>query len=74
MPKCDSNKVAKEVYGHHTLAWIFSCKFAPYFQHTFSLRTPLDGCFCKWYEFMKFGVKLKYVFNIIFHFSDPQTV
>ena len=29
MPKCDFNKVAK-------LAWVFSCKFAAYFQNTFS--------------------------------------
>ena len=30
MPKCDFNKVAK-----HTSAWVFSCKFAAYFQNTF---------------------------------------
>ena len=30
---------------NHTLAWVFSCKFAVYFQHTFFLRTPLNGCF-----------------------------
>ena len=28
MPKCDFNKVP--------LAWVFSCKFAAYFQNTFS--------------------------------------
>ena len=28
MPKCDFNKVAK--------AWVFSCKFAAYFQNSFS--------------------------------------
>ena len=32
MPKSDFNKVAK----HGTSAWLFSCKFAAYFQKTFS--------------------------------------
>ena len=33
MPKCDFSKVA---YSNHTSAWVFSCKFAAYFQNTFS--------------------------------------
>ena len=32
MPKCGFNKVAL----NHTSAWVFSCKFATYFQNTFS--------------------------------------
>ena len=36
MPKCDFNKVAKQLYWNHTSAWVFSCKFAAYFQNTFS--------------------------------------
>ena len=36
MPKCDFNKVALELYWNHTLAWMFSCKFAAFFQNTFS--------------------------------------
>ena len=32
MPKCDFNKVAL----HCTSAWVFYCKFAAYFQNTFS--------------------------------------
>ena len=36
MPKYDFNKVAKQFYRNHTLAWVFSCKFATYFQNTFS--------------------------------------
>ena len=35
MPKCDSNKVPKQVYWNHTSVWVFSCKFAAYFQNTF---------------------------------------
>ena len=45
MPKCDSNKVAKELYWNRTLAWVFSCKFAAYFLEQLFLRTPLGGCF-----------------------------
>ena len=36
MPKCDINKVAKQLYWNHTSAWVFSCKFDSYFQNTFS--------------------------------------
>ena len=35
MPKCDFNKFAKQLYWNHTLACVFSCKFAAYFQSTF---------------------------------------
>ena len=31
MPKCDSNKVAKQFYRNHTSVWVFSCKFMGYF-------------------------------------------
>ena len=27
--------VAKQLYWNHTLAWVFSCRFAAYFQNTF---------------------------------------
>ena len=35
MPKCNFNKVAKQLYWNHTSAWVFSCNFATYFQNTF---------------------------------------
>ena len=35
MLKCDFNKVAKQVYWNGTLAWVFCCKFAGYFQNNF---------------------------------------
>ena len=35
MPKCGFNKVALQLYWNHTLAWMFSCKFAAYFQNYF---------------------------------------
>ena len=38
MTKCDFNKIALELYRSHTSAWIFSCKFAAFFQNTFSLE------------------------------------
>ena len=34
MPKCNFNKV-KQLYSNRTSAWVFSCKFAAYFQNTF---------------------------------------
>ena len=34
--KCDFNKVAMELYWNHTSGRVFSCKFAAYFQNTFS--------------------------------------
>ena len=36
MPKCDFNKVASQLYWNHISAWLFSCKFAAYFQNVFS--------------------------------------
>ena len=35
VPKCDFNKVTRQLYWNHTLARLFSCKFAAYFQNTF---------------------------------------
>ena len=34
MPKCNFNKVAKQLYWNHSSAWVFSCKFAAYFRNT----------------------------------------
>ena len=36
MQKCNFNKVALQFYWNHSFAWVFSCKFAAYFQNTFS--------------------------------------
>ena len=36
MPKCDFNKVALQLYLNRTSAWVFSCKFAAYFQNVCS--------------------------------------
>ena len=38
MLKCDFNKVTKQLYWTHTSAWVFSCKFAAYFQYNFFLE------------------------------------
>ena len=35
MSKCDFNKVALQLYWNHNSAWVFSDKFAAYFQNTF---------------------------------------
>ena len=47
MPKCDFNKVALQLYCNSALAWtwMLSCKFAAYFQNTFSYE-PMDDSFC----------------------------
>ena len=34
--ECDFNKVALQLYWNYTSARLFSCKFAAYFQNTFS--------------------------------------
>ena len=34
--KCDFNKVTLKFYWNRASAWVFSCKFAAYFQNTFS--------------------------------------
>ena len=43
LPEGDFNKVVLQLYWNHTSAWVFSCKFAAYFQNIFSeehLWTP----------------------------------
>ena len=40
MPKCDFNKVALQLYWNRTSAWVFSCKFAAYFENIFSKEHP----------------------------------
>ena len=34
MPKCDFNKVAKQLYWNHISAWAFFCTHAAYSQNT----------------------------------------
>ena len=36
IPKCDFNKVEKQLFRNHSSKWVFSCKFAAYFQSIFS--------------------------------------
>ena len=39
MPKCDFNKVVLQLDWNRTSAWVFACKYAAYFQNTFSKNT-----------------------------------
>ena len=39
MLRCDLNKVAKQLYWNRFLEWMFSCKFAAYFQSIFPKNT-----------------------------------
>ena len=51
IPRCDFHKVVKQLYWNHTSAWVFSCKFAAYFQNTFGgllLKFELTGTGNKW--------------------------
>ena len=47
MPKCDINKIALQLYCNRTSAWVFSCKFAAYFQNTFSSEHLWTGASAK---------------------------
>ena len=38
MPECNFSKVALQLYWNHTSAWVFSYKFAAYFQNTLTLE------------------------------------
>ena len=48
MPKCDFDKVAMQLYWNYTLAWVFSCKFAAYFQNTSFLERLWVGASTFW--------------------------
>ena len=59
MPRCDFNKVALQLYGNYTSAWLLSCKFALYFQNSFSekhlWRAAFEAQFLLiWSEFENF--------------------
>ena len=53
-PKCGFSKIAKQLYWNHTSAWVFSCKFAAYFQNNFlknaSGRLLLIEVFCNAFD------------------------
>ena len=38
VPKSNLNEVALQLYLSRTSVWLFSCKFAAYFQNTFSME------------------------------------
>ena len=60
MPKWDFNKVPKQLYWNHTSAWVFSCKFAVYFQNTFfQEHLRVAACGFKIIFSVKFVNKLK---------------
>ena len=47
MPKYDFSKAALQLYWNNISAWVFSCKFAAYFQSTFSehlWRPATENC------------------------------
>ena len=60
MPKCDFKNVDWQLCWKHTSPWVFSCKFAAYFQNTFpknaSGRLLLNSL---WNQFKGFSVQMK---------------
>ena len=46
-PEVFFNKSVLQFNWNHTLALMFSSKFAAYFQSTFVIRTLTEGCFCE---------------------------
>ena len=66
--KCDLNKVALQLYWNHTSSWVFSCKFAVYFQNTFheehlwmAASSFHNKCFHMWLP-----IKWYHISNFIF--------
>ena len=67
MQKCDFNEVAKQLYWNRTSAWVFSCKFAAYFQNTFfkeHLWAAASENMLGHTESISFGLFLKLKLNI----------
>ena len=50
MPMWDFNKVALQLYWNRKLAWVFSCKFAAYFQNTFFQEHLLVAAYVLWFS------------------------
>ena len=67
MPECDFSKVVLQLYWNHTVAWMYGCKFAAYFQNTFFIRTPQGGYFC---NYMAIQVNLSHILSL----SQPISV
>ena len=60
MSQCDFNKVPKQLCWNQTSAWVFSCKFAVYFQNTFyQVHLRVAACGVKTIFSVKFVNKLK---------------
>ena len=61
MPKCDFNKVALQLCWNQTSAWVFSCKFASYFQNIFFQE----------HLWVAASVLYTYIFNISLNLLRP---
>ena len=44
MPKCNFNRVSRQFYKNHTLAWVFSCKFCCIFSEHLWLLLSMACC------------------------------
>ena len=82
-PELLYEKVALQLYWNHTSTWLFSCKFAAYFQNTFSqehLWTAASYCF--YLTFFLFKVMLEndkwveylLLVNIVLQFAGDRAL
>ena len=62
MSSYNFNKVAKQLYWNRTSTWVFSCKFAAYFQNIFSQEHLWKAAYELLPEIVK-GSKMKIVSN-----------
>ena len=51
--KCDFNNVANQFYWNLTFAWVFSCKFAKYFENAFLEEHCWESAFVHEIKFFK---------------------
>ena len=71
MPKCDFNKVALQLYWNHTLARVFSCKFAANFQTPFS-RSTSGGLLLYFWSQSGLPKSSKYITNAWSHHQTQK--
>ena len=55
VPKCNFNKIVRQFYGNDASAWVFSYKFAVYFQKTFSLEHLWRTGSSRYSQFVQFS-------------------
>ena len=65
---CIMIEAALQIYWNHTLAWVFSCKFAAYSQN-FLIRTSMEGSFCNNHIHKEFNFRSMWNFWFCFSYQ-----